>query len=66
MLETYIDLKARLVVDTSGPILGQIVSNGNIWLTKPNVAELHSLIGRDIVDRPISLAKAGIQLLSQV
>jgi len=66
MLETCLDLKARLVVDTSGSILGQIVSNGNIWLVKPNVSELRSLLGQNIADRPISLAKAAKQLLSKV
>ena len=66
MLETCLDLKARLVIDTSGSILGQIVSNGNIWVMKPNVSELRSLLGENIADRPISLAKAGKQLLSKV
>ena len=66
MLATCLDLKARLVVDTSGSILRRIVSNGNIWLIKPNVSELRSLLDRNVADRPISLAKAGRQLLSKV
>jgi 1-phosphofructokinase family hexose kinase len=66
MLGICLDLKARLVIDTSGSILGQIVSNGNIWVMKPNVSELRSLLGENIADRPISLAKAGKQLLSRV
>jgi len=66
MLEACLDLKAKLVVDTSGSILEQIVSNGNIWVMKPNVSELHSLLGEKIADRPVSLANAGKQLLSKV
>jgi 1-phosphofructokinase family hexose kinase len=66
MLGICLDLKARLVIDTSGSILEQIVSNGNIWVMKPNVSELRSLLGENIADRPISLAKAGKQLLSRV
>jgi len=66
MLEACLDLKARLVIDTSGSILEQIVSNGNIWVMKPNVSELRSLLGENIADRPINLVKAGKQLLSKV
>jgi len=66
MMATCLDLKARLIVDTSGSILEQIVSNGNIWLIKPNVSELRGLLGRNVADRSISLAKAGKQLLSNV
>jgi len=61
MLETCRNLKARLVVDTSGSILGQIVSNGNILVMKPNVSELRSLLGENIADRPTRK-----QLLSKV
>lgn len=66
MLESCRDRKAKLVVDTSGPILSRIVANGNLWLIKPNVAELRMLLARNIADRPAGIAKAAGQLLSKV
>lgn len=66
MLKTCLDLKAKLAVDTSGSTLERIVANGNIWLVKPNVGELRSLLGENVADRPVSLAKAGTRLQAKV
>ena len=54
---------AKIVLDTSGPALRQIVRTGAVWLLKPNVEELGHLLGEKIKDGPVSLAKAGRGLL---
>ena len=63
---------ARIAVDTSGDALRAIVNSGpanpscRIWLIKPNVEELRELLGEQIEDRPVGLAKAGRKLLDRV
>jgi 1-phosphofructokinase len=57
---------ARIVLDTSGPALSQIVRTGTVWLIKPNVEELCELLGEQVRDAPVSLAKAGRKLLDRV
>jgi 1-phosphofructokinase family hexose kinase len=57
---------ARIVIDTSGPALRQVVDTGEIWLIKPNVEELCELSGRRIKDTPAALAAAGRRLLDKV
>ncbi len=57
---------AKIVLDTSGPALGKIVATGDVWLIKPNVAELRELAGRKIKDEPASLAGAARELLDRV
>ena len=57
---------ARIVLDTSGPALRQIVDTGRVWLIKPNVEELRELSGRKIKDEPASLAAAASRLLDRV
>lgn len=57
---------ARIVLDTSGPALSQIVETGIVWMIKPNVAELRELAGRKINDTPPHLAKAAAELLDKV
>jgi len=57
---------ARIVLDTSGRPLNEIVDTGSVWLIKPNVAELSELLGEQVKDGPVSLAKAGRKLLNKV
>ncbi len=57
---------ARIVLDTSGNALRQIVDAGAVWLIKPNVEELRDLLGEPIKDGPVSLARAGRKLLGKV
>ena len=57
---------AKIVLDTSGRALRQIVGTGSVWLIKPNVEELRELLGERIKDGPVSLAKAGRKLLDKV
>jgi len=57
---------AKIVLDTSGPALRDIVRAGAVWLIKPNVEELCELLGRKIKDGPVSLARAGRKLLDEV
>ncbi|MHC4204010.1 MAG: 1-phosphofructokinase family hexose kinase [Planctomycetota bacterium] len=58
--------RARIVLDTSGHPLKEIVDTGLVWLIKPNVDELCELLGEHVKDRPTSLAKAGRKLLEKV
>jgi fructose-1-phosphate kinase PfkB-like protein len=57
---------ARIVLDTSGSALSQIIDAGTIWLIKPNVEELRDLLAEPIKDGPVSLARAGRRLLDKV
>jgi len=66
---------AKIVVDTSGDALREIVNSGparqiaksyRIWLIKPNVEELCELLGEQIEDSPAGLEKAGRKLLDKV
>ncbi|MFB0524666.1 MAG: 1-phosphofructokinase family hexose kinase [Phycisphaerae bacterium] len=57
---------ARMVLDTSGAALREIIDTGGVWLIKPNVNELRELLGDKIKDNPFSLAKAGQKLLEKV
>ena len=57
---------AKIVLDTSGPALKQIVRTGAVWLIKPNVEELCELLGEKVKDGPVSLAEAGRKLLDNV
>ena len=58
--------RAKIVLDTSGRPLKEIVDTGSAWLIKPNVEELRELLGEQVKDGPISLAKAGRKLLDKV
>jgi len=58
--------RAKIVLDTSGHPLKEIVDTGSAWLIKPNVEELRELLGEQVKDGPVSLAKAGRKLLDKV
>ena len=58
--------RAKIVLDTSGRPLKEIVNTGSVWLIKPNVEELRELLGEQVKDGPVSLAKAGRKLLDKV
>ena len=58
--------RAKIVLDTSGRPLKELVDTGYAWLIKPNVEELCELLGEQIKDGPVSLAKAGRKLLKKV
>ena len=49
---------AKIVLDTSGPALKEIVRTGVVWMIKPNVEELRDLLGGKIKDGSVSLARA--------
>ncbi len=57
---------AKIVLDTSGRPLKEIVDTGSAWMIKPNVEELRELLGEQVRDGPVSLAKAGRKLLDKV
>jgi len=57
---------AKIVLDTSGHPLKEIVDTGSVWLIKPNVEELSELLGEQVKDGPVSLVKAGRKLLDKV
>ncbi|MCK4627958.1 MAG: hypothetical protein KAT56_03080, partial [Sedimentisphaerales bacterium] len=57
---------ARVVVDSSGPMLKAIVDEGGLWLIKPNVEELGGLLDEKLPDTHQTLVKAGETLLGQV
>ena len=58
--------RAKIVLDTSGSALREIVDSGGFWLIKPNVEELNELLGERVRDTVGSLAKAGRRLLGKV
>jgi 1-phosphofructokinase family hexose kinase len=58
--------RAKIVLDTSGCPLKEIVDTGSVWLIKPNVEELGELSGERIKDGLVNLAKAGRKLLDKV
>jgi len=66
LLEFCRNRGARIVLDTSGNVLSQIVDAGAVWLIKPNVEELRDLLDEPIKDGPASLARAGCRLLDKV
>ena len=56
----------RIVVDSSGVFLRRIVEKGDIWMIKPNLAELSELLGRSISDEPRIIVQAVKELLGRV
>lgn len=58
--------RAKIVLDTSGVALSEIIDTGLVWFVKPNVEELSELIGRRIKNETKSLIKAGGTLLDKV
>ncbi len=73
LLEQTVDLvrtcryyRARVAVDTYGPVLKGMVDAGLPWLIAPNVAELRELLGSGVEDDPQALAAAGRTLLGKV
>ena len=56
---------AKIVVDTYGDALKQILETGAAWLIKPNVEELRELLGEQITDIPAGLVRAGRKLLDK-
>ena len=57
---------ARIVVDTYGDALKQILETGAVWMIKPNVEELRELLGGQVTDSPAGLVRAGRKLLDKV
>lgn len=57
---------ARVVVDTYGPALKNIVAAGLPWWISPNVEELRELLGSAGEDAPERLAEAGRSLLDRM
>ncbi|OHB75782.1 MAG: hypothetical protein A2Z25_04270 [Planctomycetes bacterium RBG_16_55_9] len=66
MIEFCKSRGARIVLDTSGPALREIVRTGAVWLVKPNVEELCELLEEKIKDEPVPLAGSGRGLLDRV
>lgn len=57
---------AKVVLDTSGHPLKEIINTGSVWLIKPNVEELCELLGEQVKDGPVSLTKASRKLLGKL
>jgi 1-phosphofructokinase family hexose kinase len=57
---------AKIVLDSHGEALRRIVNTGQVWIINPNVEELRALLGVQVRDNPVGLAKAGRRLLSKV
>jgi 1-phosphofructokinase family hexose kinase len=66
IVDFYKSRGAKIVLDTSGCPLKKIVDTGSVWLIKPNVEELSELLGEQVKDGPVSLAKSGRKLLDKV
>ena len=66
ILEFCKSRRAKIVLDTSGRPLKEIVDTDSAWLIKPNVEELRELLGEQVKDGSVSLAKAGRKLLEKV
>ncbi len=58
--------RARLVIDSSGPLLDTLVETSRPWLIKPNVEEFRQLVKKNVPDRPADLVEAGRRLLRRV
>jgi len=56
---------AKVVLDSSGPMLKAIVHEGGLWLIKPNVQELKEMLGEEIANKQEALTKAGERLLGR-
>jgi len=65
MIESCHVRGAKIVLDTSGPALKEIVDTGWVWLIKPNVRELGELLGEDVEDNSAALSWAGRRLLDK-
>jgi 1-phosphofructokinase family hexose kinase len=66
MIESCHERGAKIVLDTSGPALREIVDAGWVWLIKPNVRELGELLGEQVEDNSPALARGGRRLLEKV
>lgn len=66
VIESCRNRGAKVVLDTSGRALSEIIDTGFIWLVKPNVEELSELLDHEIKNTPISLTKVGEKLLDKV
>ena len=49
---------AKIVVDTSGTALKQIIQSGRVYIVKPNFEELCQLTGKTIADNSSSIVQA--------
>jgi len=66
MVESCHGRGAKIVLDTSGPALKEIVDTGWVWLIKPNVRELGELLGEQVEDNSPALVRGGRKLLEKV
>ncbi len=58
--------RARIAVDTYGPVLKGIVEAELAWMVAPNGEEFRELAGAEIEDTPASLTQAGRGLLQHL
>ncbi len=56
---------AKIVVDTSGEMLEEIVDRGGIEILKPNLAELSELLGVNVADNTTAIAWTAKTLLDR-
>lgn len=66
MIESCHGRGAKIVLDTSGRALKDIVDTGWVWLIKPNVRELGELLGDEVKDNAAGVARAGRKLLEKL
>jgi 1-phosphofructokinase family hexose kinase len=65
LLETAKRKQAKIIIDSSGGEFKKIVSNGGLFMIKPNVEELSELAGRKIENEKESLADAAKKFLNK-
>jgi len=65
VIESVKKCGAKIVVDTSGEALDEIVDLGGIEILKPNLDELSELLGVNVEDRPEAIAWTAKTLLDR-
>ena len=57
---------AKVVVDTSGGALAEVVRLGGVWLIKPNIDAFRELLGKQVANEASAIADAGRVLCEKV
>jgi 1-phosphofructokinase family hexose kinase len=65
LIETAKRKGAKIVIDTSGDALREIVAGGRLFLIKPNVEELGELVGKKIPNEKGAITAAAKKLLKK-
>jgi fructose-1-phosphate kinase PfkB-like protein len=65
VIESARECGGKIVIDTSGEMLDEIVDRGGIEILKPNLAELSELLGVNVADNPTAIAWTAKTLLDR-